>query len=394
MITTVRGAGDWWRTLPELGDAVRDLWSGPAIGVPRPIPPLAVTLGERSAEFERARQAFARYLPPVARPAEPPDLGTADFAPVLMIHMAALAVAEGKTIASADQLFEYILSREAEMWARGAKALDLALSNDALRQGIALLTLTQGAGDSQEAERILRQAPLLKDLAADPLHRVLRLIRRLYPTPGSDPRRLEPLRPDLLGEELIDRALEPWPELLEKALEVAADRALLTMGRLALRRQEAGRLLPYKQLAKLERALPEHTLHLRDVAALVFSQMHAALVGVPRPWPEEITGEAARVLNNLAIRLSALGRREDALAAAKEACDLYRALAAARPDAFTPDLASALHNLASFLNALGRREDALAPPRRRAICVARWRRRGPTPSPPTSPGRSTTSPAS
>jgi tetratricopeptide (TPR) repeat protein len=133
---------------------------------------------------------------------------------------------------------------------------------------------------------------------------------------------------------LIDRALERWPELLEQALEVAADRALLTMGRLALRRQEAGRLLPYEQLAKLERALPEHTLHLRDVAALVLSQMHAALVEVPRPWPEEITGEAARVLNNLAIRLSALGRREDALAAAKEACDLYRALAAARPDAF------------------------------------------------------------
>ena len=39
---------------------------------------------------------------------------------------------------------------------------------------------------------------------------------------------------------------------------------------------------------------------------------------------------------------------------------LYCALAAARPDAFTPDLAGSLHNLAICLSELGRREDALA----------------------------------
>ena len=47
----------------------------------------------------------------------------------------------------------------------------------------------------------------------------------------------------------------------------------------------------------------------------------------------------ATALNNLANRLSALGRREAALAAAEEAVGLYRELAAARPDAFRPDLA-------------------------------------------------------
>ena len=67
--------------------------------------------------------------------------------------------------------------------------------------------------------------------------------------------------------------------------------------------------------------------------------------------PDAFTPDLAMALNNLASRLSALGRREDALAAAEEACDLYRALAAARPDAFTPDLASALNNLAGALSA-------------------------------------------
>jgi tetratricopeptide (TPR) repeat protein len=58
--------------------------------------------------------------------------------------------------------------------------------------------------------------------------------------------------------------------------------------------------------------------------------------------------------------LSALGRREEALAATAEAVELRRTLAAARPDAFLPDLASSLNNLGIRLSALGRREEALA----------------------------------
>ena len=58
--------------------------------------------------------------------------------------------------------------------------------------------------------------------------------------------------------------------------------------------------------------------------------------------------------------LSYLGRREEALTAAREAEELYRALAQSRPDAFTPNLAGSLNNLAIRLSGLGRREEALA----------------------------------
>ena len=51
-------------------------------------------------------------------------------------------------------------------------------------------------------------------------------------------------------------------------------------------------------------------------------------------------------LNNLANRLSEHGHREPALQAAQEAVDLYRELAAARPDAFKPNLARSLIVLA------------------------------------------------
>ena len=92
--------------------------------------------------------------------------------------------------------------------------------------------------------------------------------------------------------------------------------------------------------------------------------------------PEAFTPNLATSLSNLANRLSALGRPEEALKAAEEAADLYRALAAARPEAFTPNLATSLNNLATMLSALGRREEALkaaeeAVQIRRALAAAR-----------------------
>jgi tetratricopeptide (TPR) repeat protein len=74
--------------------------------------------------------------------------------------------------------------------------------------------------------------------------------------------------------------------------------------------------------------------------------------------------------------LSELGEREAALAAAREAVELYRALAAQRPDAFRPDLAMSLNNLAAMLSELGEREAALAAAReavelRRALAAQR-----------------------
>jgi tetratricopeptide (TPR) repeat protein len=73
-------------------------------------------------------------------------------------------------------------------------------------------------------------------------------------------------------------------------------------------------------------------------------------------------GEPGRALwlNNLAVLLGGLGRREDALAAIEEAVTIRRTLAQARPDAFLPDLAMSLNNQSNRLSDLGRREDALA----------------------------------
>ncbi len=74
--------------------------------------------------------------------------------------------------------------------------------------------------------------------------------------------------------------------------------------------------------------------------------------------PDAFLPDLARSLNNLGAMLSALGRREDALAASQEAVDLYRQLAAARPDAFLPDLAMSISVLSDVLAALDRNNEA------------------------------------
>jgi tetratricopeptide (TPR) repeat protein len=112
-------------------------------------------------------------------------------------------------------------------------------------------------------------------------------------------------------------------------------------------------------LMQIVDSMPQHTLALRERAGIAQQAVASALNELAGDQPELIA-EQARALTNLGIRLSDLGRREDALAVAAEAVSLYRTLAAQRPDAFRPDLAGSLNNLAGRLNALGRWEDALA----------------------------------
>ena len=93
-------------------------------------------------------------------------------------------------------------------------------------------------------------------------------------------------------------------------------------------------------------------------------------------------------LNNLAIRLAGLGRREEALAAIEEAVTIRRELAAARPDAFRPDLAVSLNNLSVRLGEPGAAGGGAGRESRRpSPSTGSWPRPARTRSGPTWPGR-------
>ena len=79
----------------------------------------------------------------------------------------------------------------------------------------------------------------------------------------------------------------------------------------------------------------------------------------------------ARALNILAVQLSGLGRPEEALGPAQEAVTIYRQLAEASPGTHLAGLAQALNNLAVQLSGLGRPEEALGPAQE--AVTLRWR---------------------
>lgn len=123
----------------------------------------------------------------------------------------------------------------------------------------------------------------------------------------------------------------------------------------------------FLRLEPLVAAFPASTTVLREASAAQtqrLARIWKTISDATDQFDEETiifaTGSSARWLNNLGYRLSHLGKREEALAAAQEAVELYRRLAAARPDAFTPGLAASLLNLGNQMGDLGRREEALA----------------------------------
>jgi tetratricopeptide (TPR) repeat protein len=137
----------------------------------------------------------------------------------------------------------------------------------------------------------------------------------------------------------IDAPAGRLPDLLDLALQLAPQPGLA---------------------ARLAGQLPEHSVQLAALAATLTSQQVTHYRAGTTGGQPDTVDRLARSLNNLSNRLADLGRREEALAAIEEAADIYRELAAARPDAFRPDLASSLTNLANRLAGLGRREEALA----------------------------------
>lgn len=77
--------------------------------------------------------------------------------------------------------------------------------------------------------------------------------------------------------------------------------------------------------------------------------------------PEAFLSDLAQSLNNLGIRLSAVGvgRPEEALEASREAVSYYRQLARSQPEQYLSELAMGLNNLGLDLRGQNLLEDAL-----------------------------------
>jgi tetratricopeptide (TPR) repeat protein/nucleoside phosphorylase len=399
-----RDVADWWQVLLRQDGELAGLLTEYE---PLRLEEVALEGGLRLTAFSAACQAFAK-LRECSVPTACPDLSDDRFGRMLYLHMAALAMVDELPV-SADSLLEEVLAHEERFWWRHFREqnpstpLDFAALTTAARRTIAALTLLGGQPDLEAVEVLIGRVSGLR------AEHFPRFLHWLYPGSGrigDQGAYVGSLEPDLLGEALVAKVLSDLEtprgyleSVLQNADDVALENAFRVLGRLETRYPEAAawieqalatnvpRRAPAALSATLslgeetasaslgiilaavleregtvdmakafENALPEETVSLREVAVWVACRL---LEGLPRGQTnQDVLQERVRLLNSLASRLTALGRREDALKATREAVVQSRTLVDQHHDAFLPDLAMSLNNLSLSLSDLGQWKEA------------------------------------
>lgn len=405
----------WWHELanPALSGHRADLFVADR---PRRLSGLS-DLESRRALFGEALEATSDLLgerakaettpPPGTDPAFDEALGHDRFGNPLNLAMAGLIAAErGVRDALALRRLEAareIARREVKRMVLLAEGCDVpaaairhCLGFNGFAGGLSLATLR---ADLAAELRAADLAAAMDELSA--------LLERELPREGREAdggaqARLGTTQPDLVGEGVIIEALLVGPVSQLAATAATFERAYARGGARAAEalmrllqdygyavedplaseaEQKTGEALlqllstvaesipdeDFLRLEPLVSAFPTSTIVLREAAAAQTQRLAGiwkAIAGSSRELDEETAifaaGRSADWLNDLANRLSDLGRREEALATAHEAAELYRRLAATQPETFAPGLAASTSNLASLLSDLGRREEALA----------------------------------
>lgn len=315
---------------------------------------------------------------------------------------------------SIEDLLRFVLGLERQHWRKVLGELDDEQARD-LARGVAQVTAVQGAATIHSAERLLMADAFYKGRRAArvDVDQIRRALARVY---GRDDA-LIPLEPDLIGEhhvasvgdsELVDGCVQ-WIEGEPDAAREAHRRDLLTVLQRATQPEHgqaaarAGALLGHLieshgqtmaaalvavmidtpgQLANvLERKLPElqmdplraiddavptQTVSLLDLSMKIAAQRVALtkhfLPMAGRGWdvdPRDVKVDLAARLGVLGMRLSFLGRLDDALAASQEAVAIHRELQDTRPKV-EADFGKCLNNLGNMLTNVGRDKEALA----------------------------------
>jgi Tetratricopeptide repeat len=377
----------WW---PELTrprawaeEGLHDLFNPP-----EPIPLGNITEIEHRRQILESVMAAASTIKGLNKPLRPPMVGEdpafdrrladpdLEFAPLHLLMAGILGVEHrlrtpllvlGPT-AMAKQLADLELGRIDNF------SHDRGLSHDFLRHLAVGVTLVGGLSRDDLAQVIAEegQACGFTDAMPEVEHTLIDVLS------SEQPNQIAPIIPDLVGEAAVIRvigalapkkqaeAIKRWhmraPSLAVSGIIRIIQDYATNDNHVALQWFDtivAGTNDPIAFMGIADQ-MPEKTVVLGERAAQIYAAIVAILQStLGTPGDQSTASVLARSLNNLANRLSELGQREQALERAQEAVQLYRELAATRPDAFRPDLARSLNNLAAMLSELGQREQAL-----------------------------------
>ena len=417
LVLTARGANVWWEQFRENmeEDGVR---LGPMLPVT-----LDQRLKVPELLYRRAARAFAKAMDS-SLPADLPSPereGRTTLDIVLQAWLTALPKKEAdakkadveKPAPTRADLYGRVLEAEFGRWREEARGSGLTIISKAHhRRAAAVLTILAPAPDAEAVDEVLSRLPewsnehLLRSRYAELLEETL--LRgagdggvALQPDPVAENLVLQVCRkaPELLDEVLpqdpltvpgledpeadnlvVARALalreqaERCCAVITRAADLDPERALILARRVLAARPHlwraalrvslaqggpfvwaleelvtSGADLP---LAEIDEAIPLGHSWLRNLGVAVAQRLETLAGDEP--------AQRAQTLNNLAVRLSEAGRRdEEALRVAQEATGLYRQLAESNEAAYTPDLAASLNTLANRLSEAGRRDEAL-----------------------------------
>jgi tetratricopeptide (TPR) repeat protein len=421
LVLTSRGAGLWWRELLRRHQNLQDLCSlgGESyeeFEIREPIPQLA-----RRAMFEAAITAFRRYRD--AAGASSADLHDptndilhaleteSDYNRPLAVQMAALLHVVGVDLKKGNlgiaSLLHQILGLEYQHWEKALNLRPDTESNmrEAIKNGVAQVTLVGGVDRSQAAEALIEYDPLFHKATDIDVPRARAALELMFP---ADDGGLVALEPDLIGEhhvaevatdELIDACLDwagknsrPRRRLLAvlngatreehgavagraeallsrlietRGVDLGADFvsvAIETPGRLlALCRSLKDQLDRFDELSleTLNGELPLRSVELMELSVAVALRLvelgrnwgsDGVVAGI---WPAVREHIFAGRLRNLSERLSSFWGNDEALPAIGEAVEAYRYLVPLQPVAYLPGLGRSLDQLARVLSRLG-----------------------------------------
>ncbi|MEV0332395.1 tetratricopeptide repeat-containing protein [Nocardia sp. NPDC050717] len=416
VVLLARTVGEWWTQLAATSGTVGDITARTRH---TSLLPLDDDIESRHATYRATMLAFAGELPRLAdlggvewsraatsvltRPYR--DLG--DGTTVLGVQMGALADLldthhpTTTPVTGQHSLEDRILEHEYRYWTATATRHDLDGLGLATLKDVLAATIVLGATTNKELGRVLTRVPDLSDQPRLVHTRIRDWLMSLYP--GQSAGVYAGLEPDRLAEQLVGRlmlhptrdcvieyfaattdnegeaeqlltvctraAAHPtltatadiltawcvrWPTLHVAAVRVATrveyPEPLIT----ALDQIAAIPGIPADTLAALHSAIPLKT---RVLAATATTLTHALTEHYRHTGNQPLL---AASLNNVAIRLGELGRREEGLAAAEESVKIRRRLAEHHPDTYLPDLAKSLNNISVWLGELGRHEEGLA----------------------------------
>jgi tetratricopeptide (TPR) repeat protein len=384
----------WWKELTQAQSLDRDSAADLIDEKPPFELPTLNAASDRRALLAEVMEKAAALSDPPRRAVKLPELGAEpafdallaktrpENEPLYLIMAGIYAVEHGAPTALALNKLELarrIAAIERDRLAKFAQAQGFGKNDPLPAHIVACVTLQNGCARAELAALVEKEREAFKLPAVFGDEQIASIISDYLP---SDRDNVAPVLPDLIGEgfllpviegdgvrkpavqaEIVLRAWRRKPDgVLDTLIRCARDFAQGEAGHPAIRwlRTVMERSEDLGELVRISHGVPQQTLALREFAADIQMRIADVVRPLAQENPDAFTPLFAAVLNNLANRLSDLGRREPALAAAEEAVALYRQLTAARPDAFTPDLAMSLNNLASFLSDLGRREPALA----------------------------------